>query len=342
MKKKLKNIFKYALSFLVAAVLLYFCFRNVEWSDFASALSNCRWGFVVLSFATGVLSFWFRGLRWKMLINPIDPSISGMTCFNAVSIGLAANLALPRAGEFVRCGVITNASEKDEYGKKKASYDKVLGTVVLERAWDIVTLLIFLFIVVACTWKKFGSFFQDNVFGQIAAGLSIPWLLLIMVAIFAGFVVLVRHFREKSGVCAKIWKVIAGIWEGIVSCLHMKSGWMFIVLTMGIWLWYWLMAATIVWAVKGIPLEGEAGVALMSMNMVDALFLMVVGAVSSLVPVPGGFGAYHYLLALALQSVYGIPHSVGIVFATLSHETQTLAQIICGLWGWASESLKKR
>lgn len=39
----------------------------------------------------------------------------------------------------------------------------------------------------------------------------------------------------------------------------------------------------------------------------DALFLMLVGSLSSLVPVPGGFGAFHYIVATALASVYGIP-----------------------------------
>lgn len=78
----------------------------------------------------------------------------------------------------------------------------------------------------------------------------------------------------------------------------------------------------------------------MHLDLVDAFFLMVVGSVSSLVPVPGGFGAYHYLLSLALSTVYGIPMATGLIFATLSHESQALIQIICGAGSYIAETFR--
>lgn len=335
MNDKLKNVTRYSVSIAVAVVLLYACFRHVKWADLTAALESCRWGYVLLSMVIGFISFWLRAVRWRMLLGPIDPSIKPGVCFNSVSIGYLANLVLPRAGEFVRCGFITKASEKDGEGHRKASYEKVIGTVVLERAWDTLTLLICLFLIIGFTWKRFGGFLRDNVFGQVVSSLSVPWLLMIMAAAALAGLATVWALRERIGLFGRIWKIVRGIWEGVVSCLHMKSGWMFIVLTVGIWACYWMMAATIIWAVQGI--DGGTG----TMDLVDALFLMVVGSLSSLVPVPGGFGAYHYLISLALQSVYGIPMSVGIVFATLSHESQTLAQIICGAWGYFRETLRR-
>ena len=76
--------------------------------------------------------------------------------------------------------------------------------------------------------------------------------------------------------------------------------------------------------------------------MLDALFLMVVGATSSVVPVPGGFGAYHYMLSLAVQGVYGIPMATGIVLATLSHESQVVVQLLCGGASYFAEAFKKK
>lgn len=346
MSDKLKNILRYSVSGALAIYLLYACFRNVKWADFTAALESCRWGYVVLSMAIGVLSFWLRAVRWRMLLNPIDPSLSLRTCFNSVNIGYLANLALPRAGEFVRCGYITKASEKGEDGHKKASYDKVIGTVVLERAWDTLTMLICLFLVLGCTWKRFGGFFKENVIGQVLGSLNAVWILMIMAAAALAGLAIVWAFKDRFGLFGRIWKIVKGIWEGVISCLHMKSGWMFIVLTVGIWACYWMTAATIIWALQGIG--GGAGTmdpsvvsALGSMGLVDALFLMTVGSVSSLVPVPGGFGAYHYLVSLALLSVYGIPMSVGIVFATLSHESQAFVQMLCGIWGYFRETFRR-
>ena len=135
MNKKITKFLKYILSATVAAVLLYFSFREVDWQDFLVGLKTCRWEFILLSMATGVIAFWFRGLRWRQLLLPIDNSTKRITTFNAVNIGYIANFVFPRIGEFVRCGVVARRSQD-----KKASYDKVLGTVVLEKHQDILIL----------------------------------------------------------------------------------------------------------------------------------------------------------------------------------------------------------
>ena len=74
------------------------------------------------------------------------------------------------------------------------------------------------------------------------------------------------------------------------------------------------------------------------LGWVDALFLMLVGSVAGIVPVPGGFGAFHYMVALALSAVYGIPWETGIVFATLSHESQAVMTVVCGAAAYIDQS----
>ena len=138
MNKKITVIVKYLLSAALAAALLYFSFRDVEWADFMEGLKACRWEFIILSMAAGASAFLLRALRWRKLLLPIDDSISRTTTFNGVNIGNISNFVFPRIGEFVRCGVITRRSAPVDPSvpeHKKASYDKVLGTVVLERIW---------------------------------------------------------------------------------------------------------------------------------------------------------------------------------------------------------------
>ena len=69
---------------------------------------------------------------------------------------------------------------------------------------------------------------------------------------------------------------------------------------------------------------------------------MFAGSVSSVVPVPGGFGAFHMVVAGALSSLYGIPFGVGIIFATLSHEAQVVVGAVCGAGSYVYETFLHR
>lgn len=338
MENKVKNILKYLVSVALAVLLLTVCFRGIDWKDFLKALSSCDWRWIAVSMLAGALAFLLRGLRWRMLLSPIDGSISWKVCFNAVNISYAANMVFPRLGELLRCGYITGASEQGPDGKKLASYGKVLGTVVLERSADVLTLAAVLFLTMALTWKRFGGFFSESILGAMADR-GIPWMIPVLGAVAVSAIASICLRRNASPVFSGVFRFISGIWQGAAGCVRMKRGWLFFVLTAGIWLCYLMTAATVIRSLRGCALDGCEIIA--SMDMTDALFLMLVGSVSSLVPVPGGFGAYHYLLTLALSSVYGIPAATGLAFATLSHESQAVTQIAFGTASYICETYGK-
>jgi len=339
MNAKLTNIIKYSVSLVVAVVLLWFSFRSVKWNDFVTGLSNCRWIFVALSMLAGVVAFWLRALRWRMTLLPIDPSTKKTVTFNAINISYLANMVFPRIGEFVRCGYITANSATDKEGKRLASYDKVLGTVVVDRSCDVLSLLSLLVLLLVLGWGRFGSFFVGKMWAPLSDKLdfSLWWIIIPLFAIGVAGIYVVYKLRNSGGIVGKIVGFVLGIWNGFTSCLKMDRAWLFFVYTALIWMMYWLMSASILWAVK--PISPEL---IGNLDLIDALFLMLAGSLSSLVPVPGGFGAFHYIVALAISTVYGIPFEVGIIFATLSHESQALTQAVCGLSSYAAESLKKR
>lgn len=355
MNAKLSNAIKYSISALLAVVLLYFSFRGVKWGDFWEALKACAWEFVILSMLSGAFAFYLRGLRWRELLLPIDKTTKRGVAFNAINISYLVNMVLPRIGEFVRCGYITAnsaKSEPDSEGKthRLASYDKVLGTVALERSWDIVTMVLLMLVFLFFGWSRYGDFFSENIFkpSMHKFGLkSVIILVLVLVAIVA-LVVLVIRLERKSKNVGKVSAFFKGIWQGISSCVKMKGAWKFFVLTIGIWTCYWLMSYTILLAVQGMSLDkvspelADSIGKMMDLNGVDALFLMLAGSLASVVPVPGGFGAFHYIVALAISSVYGVPFQVGIIFATLSHESQMVNQMICGGISYIIETLKKK
>ena len=115
----------------------------------------------------------------------------------------------------------------------------------------------------------------------------------------------------------------------------MKNGWVFILLTVIIWFLYWVMSVCILWALQDIPDFAP-------LTLVDALFLSIVGSMSALVPVPGGFGAYHGLVGGALKSLWNIPMSTGMVYATLNHESQIITQALAGVVSYIHESFFRK
>lgn len=327
---------KYLLSAAIALLFLWFAFRDVEWADFIEGLRDCRWEYVLLSMAAGAFAFWLRALRWRQLLHPIDSSISRTTTFNAINIGNISNFVFPRIGEFVRCGVITRRSQTVDPRKpehKKASYDKVLGTVVLERGWELLVMLLMLLLVVTAGYKRFGAFFMERIWEPMAQRFdqNIWWLLVALVVIFSAGAYLLWKYRRTYSLCSKVWGVLEGICQGFGSCIRMDRKWLFFAYTALIWMTYWFMAAM---TVKAAPF-------LDNLDLVDALFLSLVGGLGFAVPVPGGIGAFHFVISLALSVMYGVPVELGVVYATMSHTSQAITQIVFGLGSYGYETLKK-
>ncbi|MCD8313121.1 MAG: flippase-like domain-containing protein, partial [Bacteroidales bacterium] len=271
----------------------------------------------------------------------------------------------PRIGEFVRCGVITRRSvanhkitddssaasspdvsesveaenKDDGTGSQKekdpevATYDKVIGTVVLERAWDVITLFILAAAILILRWGKFGDFVVEKMWKPASENLnfSLWWIIGGVIALLVVAVLLIVKFRDRSRACAAVCRVCRGILDGFTSAFRMKAKWKFFLNTLLIWAMYWLMA---VFTMHAIP-------SLAHLTAVDALFLAIAGSFGWLIPVPGGFGSYHFIVAIALQYIYGLPFSLGIVFATLSHESQAVTMMLTGLFSYLYETFRK-
>ena len=315
MQSKYGKILKYSLSVILAAVLLYFSFRGVKWNEFVSTLRECSWTMVALSMIAGFTSYLIRIFRWKLLLRSTAPEADALTCLNAFAIGKMCDFVIPHVCELVRCGIVTK--------RTKAGYDKVLGSVVLERCWDVLVLFILIFVLMVTMWSRFGAFFMEKIWHPMIEGTSL-W---IIVAIAAALLVAIIAILLSK----KVKHFAAGIWEGIRNSLKMKDKGLFLLFTVSLWILFLLMSLFIIWA-----LPSDYG-----LGLTDALFIMLVGTFAGLVPVPGGFGAFHYLIAITLSTLYGIPFEMGIIFATLSHESQAIMTLVTGAVCYVIEFFRK-
>ena len=196
-------------------------------------------------------------------------------------------------------------------------------------------MFVILFIVLVTGWDQFGDFFVVNMWEPLVAKFSGGAIYIISAVGLAllGFLGLIIWLswrkRGSDTFFGKVYSIFAGLWKGFGTCLKMDHKWLFIIYTILIWTMYWLMS---IFIMHSIP-------ALSDLNLTDALFLMMAGSLGWLVPVPGGFGAFHYIVALALSSIYMLPFSDGIVFATLSHEAQAITMLVFGVFSYIYESI---
>ncbi len=314
-KDRLTKALKWLVSFAIAALLLYLSFRSVKWEEFLQGLKECRFGLIVLAMFASTAAFFLRAARWREIMKPLDNGIGFGKTFDGINIGNISNFAFPRAGEFVRCGVISATG--------KLSYDRVLGTVVLERSWDMLTLLVILASFLMIKWKDFGDFATEQLWDPLGESLSFSlwWIVAASAILIAAAALAVYRTRSSCKVSGKICSIVKGALQGFTAAFRMKGKWKFLLYTAAIWFIYWLMSYL---TMLSLPKLG-------ALNATDAMFLMLVGSIAWAIPVPGGFGSFHILVSLALTSIYGIEYNEGLAFATLSHEAQALTMILCGV-----------
>ncbi|MCR4859585.1 MAG: flippase-like domain-containing protein [Bacteroidales bacterium] len=325
MYKKATNIIKYTLSAILAVVLVWFAFRGVDWKAFWEGLQQTRWGWVVLYFVVALLALVFREMRWRALIKPLDPEIRPLKVWDSLNVGNIINIVLPGAGEFARCGYVSS---------KRMSFDKGFGTIACERLCDVIAVLVLIVTALALKWESFGPFFYENIWAPMAARLggSLLWILLGVLALVVAFFWAVFRFRDRVRFLGRIADTFKGLATGFASVARLENKWSFVLSTVGIWVMYILM----MWCtLKALP-------QLDSLGMVDALFLSAVGNIASVIPVPGGIGAYHYLVALSVQSLYGAPWETGILLATLGHEAHAILIIVVGVISYVHLTLQKK
>lgn len=328
-RKQIKKVIQWSLMMMLAFVLLYFAFRGVKWADFMEGVRSCDFRWIAVSMTASILAFVIRGLRWRLVMLPLNPSITRREAYDGVTVAYLTNFALPRAGELARCGVISASG--------KASFESVLGTVVLERSWDMVTYLIILFIVLLAGESSFSQFVSDEVWGPAVDSMpfDILWIIGGAAAVCVAACILMFCHRKRLSrykLFAKLFSLAKGLIGGLTAGLRMKGKWRFLLYTLLLWLCYWIMSYSTILAIPQVA----------GLNWADALFLMVVGSLGWIVPVQGGIGAYHFILSLAMASIYSIPQTSGVIFATISHESQALTMLLCGALSLGSIYLKKR
>ena len=324
MNEKARNILKYSVTSLIAVLFIWMVARKVDWSGFWAGLQQTRWGAVVLFLAASMMAVLFRTLRWREMIRPVDAGAKFLDIWDAGNVGAVANVALPGAGEFLRCAYAS---------RRKEDYSRILGTIVMERVWDLLAICILIVLALAFNWNSFAPFLKEALLTPSADGHSAKiWIVITAVALVAAASWACVHFRDRSALCGKICSAVGGVFQGAGATLKAKKKGLFAVYTALIWMAYVLMSF---FGLKAVP-------ELSSLGLSDALIISSVGNMASVIPVPSGMGPYHYLIMTTLSGLYQCSNEIGLLYAVLCHESHAILIILLGAVSYVRLTLRKK
>ncbi len=318
MNKRLVSILQYLFFLGLGIFLVWWSLHQIpdkKWGEFKHSLLSARYWLMMPVFLILTLSHILRALRWRILMLPMGYTPSFINTFFAVMIGYLANLAVPRLGEVLKCTILA------KYEKVPA--EKLVGTIVAERAFDVISLGIVFLLALVSQFSVVGEFAsqlfkqlfenKSGSFSLMKLGIAIGLLVFIIVAVKIWF----NYFSHlKIVILAK--RILHGIWEGLSSIKKLKQKKLFIFYSISIWALYILGT----W-VGLMATEGTA-----SLGLTQAVSGLAFASIGMIVT-PGGIGAYAFFLAKVLEK-NDIPFEIGFANGTLQWFAQFIIVVIVG------------
>ena len=167
MNKRLIPILQFIVFFGLGLFLVWWSIHKMDdknWQDCKNALHHAKYFLFIPVFFILTLSHISRAIRWKILMKPMGYAPRLLNTFCAVMVGYLANLAIPRLGEVLKCTIL---------GKyEKVPPDKLIGTILVERAVDLVSLLIIFVIALLSQADIIGAYAKRTIVDNFFAGKS--------------------------------------------------------------------------------------------------------------------------------------------------------------------------
>ncbi len=323
MKKHLLNAFKFIFFLSVGIFLLWWVMKDYDIKDMWQKIRAANYFWVGLSLMFAILSHISRAIRWKVLINSMGYNARTTTSFICVMVGYLSNLAFPRMGEVLRCGILSKY--------ENVPVNKVLGTVVTERMVDVLALLMLFIVTFFIEADLILNFIESK---KHLTGLFNLFNLIIfavvIIAIYA-FYKISKKYVSNTALYMKIMGLMSGFKEGMKSVLHMEKKWLFIAHSIFIWMMYFGMTYI---CFRALPFTSSLGVG-------AGITTLTLGSIGMAAPVQGGIGTYHLSIQKAMMS-FGISGENGLVYAWLIFIFQTLLVILLGALCFIALSFVKR
>jgi uncharacterized protein (TIRG00374 family) len=294
---------------VLAAVLLYYSLRGIDWRQVGHTVSGAAPGRLILATSLGTAALFLRASRWRILLNA-EGRVSVPTAFWATAAGYFGNNFLPaRGGELVRSFMISSSSGLE------GAY--VLATALAERAADAVALVVISAVVLLTLPDPPGWL----------SGAARPFALLALIGAL-GIAVLpllgsVGRTAIERGPFPHSWRLrLIDLMEHALRGLRAfhdarrLSG--FLALT------------AIIWCLDALGAVIIAGALGLGMTFAAAFLLIAsLGLGSALPSTPGYVGIYQFV-AVTVLGPFGFSRTDAIAYILVA---QALNYVVIGFWG---------
>jgi uncharacterized protein (TIRG00374 family) len=295
---------------LVTAAFSYYALSHIDLAlAWRSTRASDLWWLLasLLAFALGVQA---RAFRWRSLFaRGRRPPLGVVT--NAMLVGYLYNNVMPaRAGEAARVVVLTQRSS--------TATAEILGTVVLERMYDVVALLVVFF--AAEPWLPHVSWFGAAAVAALVLAAAIVAAATVL-AVFGDrpLHLLVRPLRRISPLSGeRLDAIVAELTHGLSGLRHPGLALEAFVWTLAAWLLTALSSYLVALAFHlHVPLSS------------GVLVAVAVGLGMILPSAPAAVGVFETAALIALAA-YGIPHSAALPYAVVLHLVNFVPFVVVG------------
>lgn len=312
---------------LISILFLWLALRGLHLGDFWSVVAQANYWWILPGVAVYFVGVWVRAWRWHYLLGPIK-KIPTVKMFPITTIGYMGNNIYPaRAGEVLRAVILKR--------KEGVPVSASLATIIVERIFDGVVMLAFIFVNLSELAKLTGaSGFVGNIqqvaiYGTAAfVGALIVFLLAAMFPAFTARVAewfiqrwLPERFREKtSGIMHKFL-------DGLAS-LRSPFNVLMVFLTSVV---IWLLETAKYWFVMHAFNFEVSFFALMLMNGIVNLATTIPSA-------PGYIGTFD-APGIAVLTAYGVDQAMAAGYTLVLHVALWLPITLLGAWFLAREGI---
>lgn len=311
-----KQFLKYSFSLAIAVGVLWYVLQDVALGEMVDKLDQLNYFWIGLSVLFGLISYLARAYRWNLLLAPLGYKPGFFSTFLATMVGYLANMVLPRLGEVARCGLLKRSDE--------VPISTSLGTVVAERVFDFLLLVVVVVVTLVLELDKLQDFLAE-IFSSGGGSAQSSAFLYIVGGFLLVFLLVGWYFwRNKEWIrqhklYLKVTSFLRDLMAGVLSVRKLDKPFAFALSTLLIWVMYYLMSYLIVFS---MPQTSD-------ISLVAGLSILAMGGIGMAAPVQGGLGTYHLLVSGVLM-VYGASKNDAVLLAFVLHTSQTILVILVG------------